>query len=113
MQVYEEALQSEQCEAVHLTRVLRDDVQCDTFLPPLDPKVGVAPRPLAPRLATTVVRFPRADGRHRCFSSPNREVAAGVAGGSAQEDSAAMTEPVTTPFVRLGTVGGQDAALSC
>jgi hypothetical protein len=58
--VYEEALQSEQCEAVHLTRVLRDDVQCDTFLPPLDPKVGVAPQsPSPPCVAKSLLRFPR------------------------------------------------------
>jgi hypothetical protein len=47
VQVYEEALQSEHCEAVHLTRVLRDDIECDTFLPALDPKVPVHTPPQA------------------------------------------------------------------
>jgi len=36
--VYEEAVKSELCEAIHMTRVLRDDVECDTFFPVLDPK---------------------------------------------------------------------------
>ena len=36
-QVYKDAVQSELCEAIHLTRVFRDDIECDAFFPELDP----------------------------------------------------------------------------
>ena len=36
-QVYGEAVESEHCEAIHLTKVFRDDISCDAFFPKIDP----------------------------------------------------------------------------
>mmetsp|Transcript_3808 Transcript_3808/g.6523 ORF Transcript_3808/g.6523 Transcript_3808/m.6523 type:complete len:507 (-) Transcript_3808:257-1777(-) len=36
-QVYGEAVESEHCEAIHLTKVFRDDISCDAFFPKMDP----------------------------------------------------------------------------
>eukprot|EP00854_Cymbomonas_tetramitiformis_P019941 gene19941-23859_t len=41
-EVYKEALASEHCEAVHITKIERDDVECDAFFPTLDPSVWQA-----------------------------------------------------------------------
>mmetsp|Transcript_40342 Transcript_40342/g.48896 ORF Transcript_40342/g.48896 Transcript_40342/m.48896 type:complete len:512 (+) Transcript_40342:107-1642(+) len=36
-QIYHEAVQSEQCNAVYLTKIDRDDIECDAFFPKLEP----------------------------------------------------------------------------
>ena len=47
--MYKEAIQSEQCEAIHLTKVFRDDIECDAFFPELDPKTWRAWAASTPR----------------------------------------------------------------
>lgn len=49
-QIYKEALASERCAAIHLTQIeAEEDIECDTFFPPIDPAryrfwSGAAPR---------------------------------------------------------------------